>query len=201
MDKLAQPHIVKSPCGKAVFIANLKCASRFYLQNLSENSWMPITDQEIDWQHNLVFSTIINPLERYARGLVQDLKCFDVDMSVWESMSANFWQEVSWLGVHSMPISYVFGDKVSLVNWIPLDLPGIEHQSLTKELLAQKGIDIQWHVENKINQSGDREKLLKNKIKELCWGHIKNDFLYNRFPDFDIYDRAVRKIKNKRENS
>jgi len=189
-NKLSQADHWRCPSGQAVYITNLKCASSYVSQTLEINNWKMIPYDSVDWNNDFVWSTIIDPYDRYCKGLCQDIKSMSSSFDLWKTLPSQFWQEVGWLGVHSMPISYVFGDKTHLINWVPIDTNN-DWKTLINIALQEQNTTVSWDIKKKINQSTVEEKEFTKFIKEKCQGHVKFDFLHNCFPDYQIYQQSL----------
>ena len=52
-----------------VYLRNLKCASGFFVANFKKFGWTQILFQDIDWETDVVFSHILNPIERRHKSI------------------------------------------------------------------------------------------------------------------------------------
>lgn len=192
-NKLSQTDNWLSPCGQAVFVANLKCASTFYETNLLHNQWQMIPYDYVDWDRHFVWSTIMDPYHRYCRGLKEDLKGLG-SIDHWLSLPDAFWQGLAWVGAHSMPMGYVFGDKIDQIHWVPIDITR-DHRQLARELLEPMGIEIRWVFDQPLHKSGPADRATMELIKQKCQSTEKFDLLHNQFADYRVYQRVLEKYR------
>lgn len=143
-------HLLNSECYRApdtnlVFIRNEKCASTYYAGLFRANNWIKIPFTDIDWDVDHVFSFIRDPLIRHIKGIVEDIIYLGCEHDLAGRVGRNFWVELPWLGLHSMPISIKFGKYADKINWIPIDALTVKSEDITRRLLAEHNVDIVWH--------------------------------------------------------
>ena len=61
----------KHPSIDLVFFPNPKCASTHYRTFFVKLKWLYIDIRDIDWNKDIVFAHIMNPLKRHRKGIVE----------------------------------------------------------------------------------------------------------------------------------
>lgn len=128
--------------GPLVYVRNLKCASTFFWNNLTQTwNWQEITWESIDWKHQRVFGHIMEPMRRRIKGMAEYLHMTDMA----EEFRTNprfqeFLLNVPALDPHSSSYHDFFGNLAWHIDWIPLH----EHDhhrpiELTEKLLYHYG--------------------------------------------------------------
>ena len=195
---LNRSECTRSPCGKLVFLRNLKCASTYHSFLLQKNGWTKQSASTIDWDKDYVFSFIMNPYVRHIKGLVEDLTWQGIEKPLVDLMSRQFWLNLPWIGDHSMPMTLRIGDKVDKIDWIPIDIEGVSSQDLLNNLLAKFNISIVWYGDIPKYESDPYKKELYKKISFMS---PYKDLLLREFTgDYKLYDSVVAKYKNDNTN-
>lgn len=131
----------KDPNSKLVYFVHSKCAGSFYKQLMNELNWQQITSVDVDWNSDIVFSHIRDPLKKHRIGIVEwfyfnnvseTLKNNATDMNFFQMLS-----HIAYLDHHSLSIYEHLGDNSRRVNWIPIDQPGVHHEKQTIEFIEQ----------------------------------------------------------------
>ena len=47
---------------------------------------------------------------------------------------------------HSVPVSKIFNEKIQKIDWIPIDVEGIDHVKMTRYLLSKYGIEMDFSI-------------------------------------------------------
>jgi hypothetical protein len=132
---------LRDPGSKLVYFVHSKCANTFYKQLFLKLGWKECTTSEIDWDYNIVFSYIRDPLEKHRIGIIEWFYYEDkIDILKNNADDLDFFtmlSKISFLDCHSMSIYEYLGDNSALVKWIPIDQSTINHKQLTIELLEQ----------------------------------------------------------------
>lgn len=174
---------------KLVYLRNFKCASTFYSSLFERNHWKRQTVLDIDWDHDHVFSFIMDPMERRLKGLAQ---------FIWQEKSLQallenpeFWYRTSFLDYHSMPYTLTYRNFCDRIDWIPIDHPEFKSEDLVKIMLDDKNISLDWSTV-KSNKSPEDKLEIYNKIKKFD----SNWEVYHIFEEDQIlYDRVCCSIQ------
>jgi len=189
---------VRSPCGRLVFLRNLKCASTYYSFLLQKNGWVEQSPSTIDWDNDYVFSFIMDPYVRHIKGLVEDLTWQGIEKPLIDLMSRQFWLNLPWIGDHSMPMTIRLGDKADKIDWIPIDVDGVSSQDELNKLLAKFDISITWY-EGIFRRESDPYK--KDLYKKISYMSPYKDLLLRELTgDYRLYESVVAKYKNDNTN-
>ena len=191
---------LKDPNSELIYFVHSKCACSFYKQLFLKLGWKEFTTTEIDWEKNIVFSHIRDPLEKHRTGIIQwfyyegkidVLKNNANDLDFFIMLS-----KIVFLDCHSMSIYEHLGDKGALVKWIPMDQSTIDHKQLTIELSEQYSKindDVrEWFVKlPPANVSTGFKKECYNKLMAL-----PVDPLITKSIEYDrcLYDSVTKKL-------
>jgi hypothetical protein len=107
-----------------VYVPVWKCASSYYIRLFEHNGWNQIQFQHIDWHNDYVFGFIRDPIERYFKGLVEELFAANI-VGAEEFIKQNIDNisndnHLMFLTHHGMPVSMLHREHISDINWIPL---------------------------------------------------------------------------------
>ena len=171
-----------------VYVRSPKCASTYYYGLLKANGWKDIKFNDIDWEQHHVFSFITEPYVRHVKGLVQDIVGAGIEKILLNWHGASFWEDLPWLGGHSQPLTFTFGDKFDLIDWIPIDGDKTSETILTG-LLNQYQIELDWSHKISNTESDDYRKSVFKQIMMLG-GPKKRDYFYTYNNDLEIYNKA-----------
>lgn len=159
--------------------------------------WKTCTTTDVDWDRDIVFSHIRDPLIKHRIGIIQWFYYNDQDNILDKNKSdINFFvmlSKIAYLDVHSLSIHDHLGDNSELVNWIPIDRPEIDHKQKTIELIETVGqIDNSikaWFLSTPpMNESDGFKKECFNKLMSLPVDPlIIKSIEYDR----NLYDRAI----------
>lgn len=182
-----------------VYLRTLKCASTFYSSLFKSNYWQKQKISDIDWNHDHVFSFIMDPMERRLKGLAEFLSMYPTHRALLEI--TEIWPKISYFDYHSMPYSVSYKDYCGQIDWIPIDHPEFKSQDLVKILLRDNGVKFDWAVSDP-HQSSDHKQQIYNKIKELS-GTLSGEVFISLEQDLILYDNVCRSIQfcNKTWNS
>jgi hypothetical protein len=133
---------LKSPIAGVFYVRNLKAASSTYVHWLESLGWQPCDlGSCIDWEKDIVFGHILDPLKRYRKGLAMafhyraDLKKL---LSVLDWKNDNCWLDfianLKYIDRHTLTLQLSLKDKAKQIYWIPIDID-IDHKSHTLEFL------------------------------------------------------------------
>lgn len=181
--------LYRAPGSNLVFVRNEKCASTYYAGLFRANNWQPQRLADVDWERDHVFSFIRDPLIRHIKGLVEDMIMIGCEIGIVNNSSKNFWVELPWLGLHSMPISIKFGELADKINWIPLDAYDFNSEDVVKDLLKEHNIDLVWY-DNLFRRKSDKyHEEIYNKI--LIPSLHKMGKFRDMCTDYEIYYKAL----------
>jgi hypothetical protein len=172
-----------------VFVSLLKCASTYYGEVFVNNGWKPIAYNTIDWVNDHVFGFIMNPTDRYLKGLAEDVldptTCWNVEnLPVFvDSMVVTY---------HSLPINSYLSKNMKEIDWIPLDT-SVSSEELVLKLLQQYNLTL--HFDDTIN------KHQSNAGKTKIYNLLKSNFDLNNHvihavlqEDNDLYSQVCNNI-------
>ena len=187
--------------GPLVYFLNSKCACSFYKKLFNKLNWQVCTTDDIDWNTDIVFSYIRDPIQRHRMGIIEWFYFFKQEELLTKNFdNATFFQLISeavYLDIHSMSIYEHLGENSLTVNWIPVDQPTVNHRNTTLELIEKYSSitdeDKRWFLELAPQHvSGKFKKACINKLLL-----IPPTSLIIKSIEFDqyLYDR-VTKPKN-----
>jgi hypothetical protein len=190
----------RAPEKNVVYVRNDKCASTFFTNMFVANGWKNEPAHNLDWKKDFVFGFIMDPYVRHVKGLVEDAVQMGVEKIMLTNLGIKFWQNLPWIGSHSMPMSVKFGEKFQHINWIPIDIGLTSTEKIVDRLLAPYNLKVNWNFEVDRNESLDYEKQLFHKFNELCNSQEKHALLKNICQDYQVYEQAVEKYKSEVPN-
>ena len=124
-----------------IYFVHSKCACSFYKKIFNKLNWQFCTTTDINWNTDIVFSYIRNPINKHRMGIVEWFYFFkQEELLIQNFNNDSFFQllsEVTYLDIHSMSIYEHLGENSLKVNWIPVDQPTIDHRSKTLELIEK----------------------------------------------------------------
>ena len=132
----------KDPASTLVYFVHSKCACSFYKKLFTKLNWQQCNTNDIDWDKNLVFSYIRNPLEKHRIGVLEWFYYNNkIDLLEQNAHNPDFLLMLSqavYLDHHSMSIYEHIGDRARAVKWIPIDQPGVDHRYETIQLIEKE---------------------------------------------------------------
>jgi hypothetical protein len=178
-----------------VYIGTPKCGSRYYTTLLTENGWRRIHFWEIDWDNIHAVGFIRDPLERYLKGVVQDI--FESESTDFDDCVTKMIGEFNKFNLpmtpHSVPITMLLQDYYHKINWIPVG--NNSHEEFLK-ICEQHQISIEnYDSENIDPHHSDSNKQQYYERIKTAFGH--GNELYHLFfeKDHKLYDEAKKKFK------
>lgn len=188
-----------------VYIAILKNASRFYINFFKlQLGWENINIEDIDWDRDVVFAHISNPMDRHVKGIVQVAQPF---VSIIRRLiNSDEFSEIlgfSIVDAHSMPVCIMLGHHAEKIDWIPLD-EEIPSEYLTVKFLEQYNIIVDPPVESNRfrNSHAVADKVLRNKVRQIIEKHKENptlDLFYKQ--DILLYNKVKSKYMKFRDDT
>jgi len=188
---------IRDPSGTLVYFIHSKCACTFYKTLFNKLNWQICTVADINWDTNIVFSYIRNPIQKHRMGIIEWFYFFKQE----ELLTANFnnthffqlLSEIVYLDIHSMSIYDHLGENSSKIIWIPIDQPTIDHRIVTLTLIEKYSLiteDIKkWFLElHPQHVSGKFKKECINKLLSIPPTPL---IIKSIEVDQYLYDRAI----------
>lgn len=181
-------------CVKLFYFVHRKCASSTYIDFFKKLNWESANTTMIDWENDIVFSHIKDPLVKHRKGIVEACaKTGTIDVILKNTVLIPLISHSTSFDNHSFSIERMLGKHATQVHWIPLDTD-VDHKRATMDFINQHGIEIPNSVEtwfltsNPANLSNDQEKKLYNLLMSCP---TPPDIL--RYIDFDVclYDQII----------
>lgn len=191
MQPFLKNRFYRLPGKKVGYIRNLKCGSTFFSNIFLANGWVESPLDSIDWNHDHIFSFIMDPYVRHIKGLVEDAINMGIEKIMLQNFGLKFWQDLPWIGPHSMPMSIIFGDSIHKIDWIPIDLDTVSSESVVDKILSSHEIKIDWTIPVYRNESIDYKKQLFHKFSSLANSEQKRILLEKFCADYEIYSNAL----------
>jgi hypothetical protein len=159
-------------------------------------NWETILTEHIDWSNNLVFSHISHPYHRHLRGTVEFLLKNNLTSVIGDPIFEKFLIS-GYFDQHTYPLTYMFGDKVNQINWLPIDHPTQFSNFITCAFLKKHGVDIDQDQIPHFNISDTSKKELLNRIKQIAESNdYTNHGLYFLLDDdLCLYNRVLNNIQ------
>jgi hypothetical protein len=172
-----------------VYASVLKCASTFYTNVVVSNDWIEIQFADINWNNDHVFGFIMNPAERYMKGLAEDIA--DPETS-WSIDNLPIYKDSVVFTFHSLPIYATLNEYLYKIDWIPIDRD-FKSETMLECLLKKYNITLNWPNIGKHESSSEKLKIY-NKIKNLI--DLNNHVLRNSLsPDVELYKNIISKFQ------
>ena len=170
-----------------IYAVTHKCASSFYTSLVKYNRWEKIKFVDIDWVNDRVFSFIIDPYIRYAKGLAEDIQGMSLKST--NDLNLLLQDNTAFLSFHSIPISQIYKDYAYSIDWIPLD-GDTPSESIILKLFEYHNIKIEWPEFKNYHKSTPKKIELFNKVKELIGN---GNHIYYRLlsTDVDLYNTVL----------
>jgi hypothetical protein len=199
-EKNLKPMCFRSLKTNLVWYRNYKAATTTYQTFFEELDWVQCTTQNIDWQQDLVFGHIRDPLIRYRKGLTETFFYLSENRKLIENIDyktksdwINFISTMQNIDVHCMTLEHTLGDNAKNIYWMPVDTE-FDHKKHTLELLEL----YQEPMSEKIkNWFLDLPKLNDSTEEEIKFYQLLEQVPVNKrtlvFLDFDqcLYDVSV----------
>jgi hypothetical protein len=130
---------LKDPNSNLVYFVHSKCASTFYRTFFSQLNWVEWSTKDIDWENDVIFSHIRDPLKKHRVGIIEWFyfnhceKLLEINYD-----NDDFFRmlsEIIYIDVHSMSIYEHLEEKSFRVKWIPIDAEKRDHLKETADLI------------------------------------------------------------------
>ena len=189
----------QDPNSRLVWWVHSKCACSFYKAVFNLLGWVRSTTADIDWESNIVFSHIRDPLVKHRMGIVEWFYQRRKENMLEENFdNQDFFEmlsEIVYLDIHSMSIREHLGTENSKkIHWIPID---------SEQNHLQQTVDF---IEQHIAISPSIKKIILNmppvhvssQFKKQCNKKLLDippTPLITKSIDYDqwLYDRATKK--------
>lgn len=180
-----------------VYARTLKCGSEFFYKNFTITAgWTPIQWQDIEWNNDIVFSYIMDPIIRRNKGVSEYLLSIGAEDLILNN--AIFGQAISQtpcFDEHSACLRDLYGNHLNDIQWILMD--NNNHAlsvDITDQLLEQHShLPIKWQYHYTHTTANYLDKVY-NKVVDL-WNTdpvIQQIALFYFKEDIELYT----KVKN-----
>ena len=186
----------RPPRKKIGFIRNDKCGSTYFANIFLANGWELESAENIDWGIDYVFSFIMDPYVRHVKGMVEDARLMGSEKIMIQNFGKMFWENIPWIGPHSMPISIKFGELADKIDWIPIDIGLPSTEDIVDQLLKPHGEEVDWSIPVYRNESTPYEKEMFKFFAEMLNSANKAELLNHRCQDYEIYKKSIDKYQN-----
>lgn len=190
------------------------CKGSFYTDLLEKhNGWQRIKFSEIDWHQDHVAGFLMEPLQRFFKGVTSDLQyvCYVHDISPEQfrdhiELGRSMMNFVSLFSHHSLPLWNQYEEYMYRIDWIPIDLHCANDEDIFSKLCAWKNIALDWSQRDSIDNTS-RQRNTDNvtyqkwlKIVEDCWqnqyGEGNAAFYTAMRRDFELYNQVINGISH-----
>jgi len=145
--KLNRHYIEVCRWNNLVYLRTLKCASTFFYWNFTKKlGWQEIAWSDIDWDHDHVFSHMLEPVQRRHKAVAERLAMFGLsEQYLADANLRTCLEHALILDQHSESYTTRYGSACQHIDWIPLQSSNNHNIKLTELLLAKNGVtDIKW---------------------------------------------------------
>ena len=147
--------VYRDPGSQLVYFVHSKCACSFYKKLFEQLNWQLDTTASIDWDNDLVFSYIRDPLIKHRMGIIEWFYYNNKIQLLQDNYdNRDFFQmlsEIVYLDMHSMSLYEHLGENIFKMHLIPIDVPTINHKKATIELIKTHSDispqTIQWFLD------------------------------------------------------
>ena len=176
-----------------VYGITLKCASTFYCSLLQNNGWKPAKFSDIDWENDHVFSFIMDPWKRRAKGIAEDLlNGYSVEQYLLNNLGKKFWEDHLTFGGHSIPITLYWPGYYDKIDWIPLDA-GVDSNRLLDKLLKSHAMTLDYSNTVETHVTEEYKQEVYEKIKKMV-GNGSSTLQLMLSSDVDLYNNVLGRI-------
>lgn len=153
-----------------VYARTLKSGSEFFYRNFTQTAgWRPMKLSEVDWNYHTVFSYIMDPIQRRHKGVAEALIMLGaVDTFLANNSSLDkVFEKVPFLDDHSASLHSIYGDKTSMINWLPMTNDHSVAINETNKFLEKHSVGpINWDA-NYTHATGSYMSEIYVKLKRL----------------------------------
>ena len=190
--------------GNVVYARTLKAGSEFFYKNFTQTAgWKSMTFNDIDWDHDTVFSYIMDPIQRRHKG-ISEIIISTGTRDLLLSNKGNFFNIIKlipFLDAHSASLHDIYGDKIDKIQWL---LMTNDHQvaiQQTNEFLQKHNVSsIDWNVEF-THATGSYMSEVFTRVKTM-WESTEEpqrDFTVTNYfqADVDLYNQIKQQYSQK----
>lgn len=191
-------HALKHRTEKLIYVPTLKVASRYFVHYLSQNDFVPIPFEEIDWKEMYAFSHIMHPIKRRNKGVAEFFN-YAVDIPNDQLLQGaesfpNMLQilQAPYFDQHSAPLHLLYEGFIEHIHFIPIDLQQVDYIDHTQKLLQKYGITIDFS-KNKIHESMEPKIQMYNIVVAHMKSSIEfSDVIMGTFrKDIELYEKIA----------
>lgn len=183
-----------------VFVPVLKCASTFFADLFLHQliGWQPINLYDQDWSRIKPFGLLMEPSTRRINGIMQVLqglysvadleRLVNTDRALGQILSL-----IPWLDSHSMPYTIMYGNLLSKINWIPMEIGQENWVYEINKILVDDQITYPC---KSVNQTPKNIVELRKKLAEIMMSPPNNEFqgAISFAEDFQFYSNLLVKF-------
>ena len=188
---------LKHPSQPLVYVRTLKCASTFFYYNFWKNfGWQEIAFNQILWPRVTVFSHVVEPAQRRAKGLAEYLEMHDLMERYWDDPTfQRFVHDSVCLDEHSLSIEMTYSRELcQRIHWLPV-LKQHQTVEITTAWLQNQGCDTdQWNFRWLHLGTVEKRRISDHIAQQPMPEHVILALDY----DLEIYHRAVSKLGDER---
>jgi len=194
------PYISCCRWNNLVYVRTLKNASEFFYRNLTQTAgWQPIDYKEINWEQDHAFSYLREPVERRLKGIAEYLVTHDGHTIIDSPVAGKILGMIPFIDEHASSLSLLYGNKLRMIDWIPLSDNHADAPTWTDCLLDHYSHPrINWNREFEHTGDYNSYKKIFNKVKDY-WEQGKDVRpavlkLYLKL-DLDFYQEVIGKFQ------
>jgi hypothetical protein len=158
-----------------VYVPVFKCASTYYTQVFHKhNRWQKVKLTDVDWDTTKAVGLIMNPMTRRVKGIVEALvlsysdNYSEILQLLEQENFCKLLSTITMLDAHSMPYTYMFGDLLNKVHWIPMELfTDTELKNQIVYFLDNNNVKIIMTDSDRTNKSSKHKTQIFNKVQEI----------------------------------
>lgn len=191
--------------GPVVYLRTLKCASTFFHHNFQAWGWEEISYQDIDWDNQLVFSHILEPVARRHKGIAEFIDMTGTkDLLFNDSRFQRFVAHAPLLDVHSASYHDYYGQGAWLIDWILLTSDPLSNIRLTERFLKyalnqqQFPWDFSWQHVSTPDKKQIEKKVIDLWQTDRAGGTEYVDFYLER--DLVLYQTVTEKFSPEQDS-
>lgn len=156
-----------------VFLPVPKCGYVYYHDLFTRLGWEKTTLDKIDFDQHVVFTAIMDPMDRYLKGLTEwmwkKIKFNDYNNLEQQELFFGLASDLLITDVHTMPYTVEYQGIIDKIHWIPSDrLSDNQVKQAMMNLFKKHNYDIQLPLdEPRLHESGTEKLKLYQAIKNI----------------------------------
>ena len=189
---------------KLVYLRTLKAGSEFFYRNFKEAGWFEVSFDSINWDNEIAFSYIMDPVQRRHKGISEILISTETRDLLLQNVG-NFYRLlklIPFLDAHSASLHNIYGPHVRKINWLLMTNDHSVAIKETERFLTQHGVEVpQWNVDY-THATGSYMSEVYVRVKEL-WENNPDidDTVRNYFQtDIELYNE-IKEAYDRNNNS